>query len=122
MNALKLGLLALWQLPQNLAGVAVLLLSRPARATIEVKNAVVFVKVRKFAVTLGQFVFWTDQDLVMVPTLHDNQQHEYGHTVQSRWLGPMYLPVVGLPSLLRNAYAAYYFYRYKTRWENYYKG
>ena len=26
--------------------------------------------------------------------------HEYGHTVQSLILGPLYLPVVGLPSLL----------------------
>ena len=28
--------------------------------------------------------------------------HEYGHTVQSLFLGPLYLPVVGLPSALWN--------------------
>ena len=122
MKALKLGLLAIWQLPQNVAGALVLLLVRPVRASIEVRQAIVFVKVRKFAITLGQFVFWTDQDLVMVPTLNDNRQHEFGHTLQSRWLGPFYLPVVGLPSLTRNVYAAYYFCRHKTRWGNYYKG
>lgn len=27
-------------------------------------------------------------------------QHEFGHTVQNRWLGPFFIPVVALPSLL----------------------
>lgn len=26
--------------------------------------------------------------------------HEYGHTIQSLFLGPLYLPVIGLPSLI----------------------
>jgi len=29
--------------------------------------------------------------------------HEYGHTIQSRILGPAYLPAVGLPSIIRAA-------------------
>ena len=30
----------------------------------------------------------------------DYWTHEYGHTYQSRLLGPLYLPLIGLPSLL----------------------
>lgn len=32
----------------------------------------------------------------------DGMRHEYGHTIQSRYLGPLYLLVIGLPSILGN--------------------
>ena len=35
----------------------------------------------------------------------ENVDHEYGHAVQSRRLGPAYLPLVGVPSVMRVAYA-----------------
>ena len=31
---------------------------------------------------------------------HDYLMHEYGHTIQSQKLGPIYLLVIGLPSLI----------------------
>ena len=31
---------------------------------------------------------------------HDYLMHEYGHTIQSQKLGPVYLLVIGLPSLI----------------------
>ena len=30
-----------------------------------------------------------------------SRKHEYGHCLQSQWLGWLYLPLVGLPSILR---------------------
>lgn len=29
-------------------------------------------------------------------------KHEYGHSIQSKWLGPLYLPTVGLLSVTHN--------------------
>lgn len=54
--------------------------------------------------------------------------HEYGHTVQSLILGPLYLPVIGLPSVIwlraprlarrrHNAASSYYAF-YTERWAN----
>lgn len=52
------------------------------------------------SLSLGLFIFVTDKP----PGGEENSRrllvHEYGHTVQSLILGPLYLPVVGLPSLL----------------------
>ena len=43
-------------------------------------------------VSLGLFIF-TDKDGNLL-------EHEYSHTVQSLLLGPLYLPIIVLPSLL----------------------
>ncbi|MBQ8780595.1 MAG: hypothetical protein IJZ72_02815 [Oscillospiraceae bacterium] len=43
-------------------------------------------------VSLGLFIF-TDPDGKLL-------EHEYSHTLQSLLLGPLYLPVISLPSLL----------------------
>lgn len=47
------------------------------------------------SVSLGMFVFLTKED----PS-NRLLVHEYGHTVQSLILGPLFLIVIGIPSLL----------------------
>jgi hypothetical protein len=37
-------------------------------------------------------------------------------------LGPIYLIIVGIPSLLRASYARYYLKKNKTAWQKYYNG
>ena len=74
------------------------------------------------AVCLGLFVLWTDRDNPYVPVGPENRAHEYGHSIQSRWLGPLYLPIVGLPSTLRVGYAVAYKWIHKRRWSGYYRG
>ena len=45
------------------------------------------------SMSMGMFLFLgTDDERVIV--------HEYGHSIQSLILGPFYLPIIGLPSLL----------------------
>ena len=54
--------------------------------------------------------------------------HEYGHTVQSLILGPLYLPVIGLPSVIwlnaprlaqrRHDLGISYYALYPERWAN----
>lgn len=48
-------------------------------------------------VSLGLFLFVEETDARMKAALY---VHEYGHFLQSMILGPLYLPLVGLPSLL----------------------
>ncbi len=59
------------------------------------KGSVVTYWPRGGGVSLGMFVFLghgsREKRLLL---------HEYGHTVQSLILGPLYLPVVGIPSFL----------------------
>ena len=43
-------------------------------------------------ISLGLFIF-TDRDSILL-------EHEYSHTLQSLLLGPLYIPVISLPSLL----------------------
>ncbi len=47
--------------------------------------------------SLGPFVF---VPAVPAASMQRMRVHEYGHCVQSLVLGPLYLPLVGLPSLL----------------------
>ena len=48
---------------------------------------------RDTGLSLGLFIFvWPDDTRVCV--------HEYGHTIQSAILGPLYLPVIGIPSAI----------------------
>lgn len=59
------------------------------------------------SLSLGMFVFLSDhppgdrRGLIPAPEIPRRLLvHEYGHTIQSLLLGPLYLPLVGLPSVL----------------------
>ena len=49
-------------------------------------------------VSLGRYLFFS------IPPSPELLAHERGHQVQSRKFGPLYLVVVGVPSLLRAMY------------------
>jgi hypothetical protein len=38
------------------------------------------------------------------------------------WLGPLYLPLVGIPILYRDFYRKQYRRRHKKEWRSYYRG
>lgn len=82
-----------------------------------------FVESEWVAVSLGYFVFWTEPR----PSRHffldeATRDHEFGHTLQSRLLGPLYLPLVGLPSVSRVVYAIAYRELTGRRWRHYFDG
>ena len=97
-----------WGLPQTLLGFAVLLanLRRPHRTY---HGAIVTEWKDTSSVSLGMFVFVTAEPY-FCEKLKDSFSkdelcrrllvHEYGHTVQSLILGPLYLIVMGIPSTL----------------------
>lgn len=86
-----------WGLPVNLIGAALWLALFKGHKHERFKNAfVTYVPGNMGGISLGLFIFisadkeagWTS----------DTRIHEYGHTVQCLILGPLYLPVILLPS------------------------
>ena len=84
---------AIWEFPQNLLGYIVLKVTMNAHR-FSYRGAEVYVWRRRDGISLGKYIFvpiCADEDFI---------KHEYGHTVQSRYLGWFYLLIIGLPSLL----------------------
>ncbi len=115
---------ALWELPQSSLGFA---LWMAARATGRVRgeereHGRRFVEVPGMAVSLGHFVFWSSESTRWHHNDAETRAHEWGHTFQSRVLGPLYLPLVGVPSSARALYAVAYREVTGRRWRGYFDG
>ena len=87
-----------WGLPQTLAG-AVIFLMNIKKPHERYHGSVLTYWNSYSSMSLGMFIFISDK-YVNKDIRRDVIVHEYGHTVQSMILGPLYLPAVGLPSLL----------------------
>lgn len=95
-----------WGLLQTAAGAAVFLAYRK-RPRSFYHGAVVTQWPRSSSLSLGLFVFLSHRPprdrSGRIPDGEIGRRllvHEYGHTVQSLILGPLYLPAIGLPSVL----------------------
>ena len=111
-----------WGLPQTLAGAATLLVAGRHRKHYPFRSAVVTEWKLDRGLSLGPFIF--------VPQKCPRRLlvHEYGHTTQALILGPLYLPVIVLPSLTwaglptlerrrARTHRSYYSF-YTERWAN----
>ena len=144
---------AIWGFPQTLAG-AVVYATQRGRPHVRFHGAIVTTWTSRRALSLGPFIFVNgngheaDQHTAVGkrPAQADENAavaserlgalavdrrllvHEYGHTIQSLMLGPLYLVVIGLPSALwlntpsfarkrRREHASYYAF-YTERWAN----
>lgn len=112
----------IWELPQNILGVIVWLFVNRKITKTEFQNKRFFFHTPNFGISLGSFIFWSNSDNAIILINHDNIQHEFGHSIQSFFFGPLYLLVIGLPSISRVIYGSIYFIIYKKQWQNYYKG
>jgi hypothetical protein len=115
---------ALWELPQNTLGAATLALhaARGSARQVRWDRGCLLTEVDLGAVSLGRFVFHSEVDSPYVPVGPENVDHEVGHALQSRRLGPLYLLVIGVPSVARVAYAVGYHRVHGRRWSRYYDG
>lgn len=105
MKTVRAILFYIWQftyaLPQNILGLIMLAIQKSKGAESEwYHNALItYIDKKNFGgVSLGMFIFINknregDQR-------HDTKIHEYGHTVQSLILGPLWLFVIAIPSVL----------------------
>ena len=124
MSLLRRGLSLAWEAPQTALGVAVLAAeaARKRIVQLEVEDGRILVESKGTGISLGHIVFWSREN----SRWHDldlrNRAHELGHTRQSRMLGWLYLPMVGLPSISRAAYALVYREVTGRQWTHYYDG
>ena len=111
-----------WGIVQNIAGL-VLFVANISGKHYRFNGAVVTEwKCRRGSLGMGMFIF------VSPGVTEKITRHEYGHTLQSIILGPLFLPVIGLPSLLWCALPCFINYRkkkgvsyyrfYTERWAN----
>ena len=101
----------LWQLPQNIIGLIIIAINFKS-----VKKRVGYYEVKHLyncGISLGNFII-LDSD---VSHILKTVQHECGHRLQSKYLGPLYLIVIGLPSICGNIYDRLFhkYWKYKDR-------
>jgi hypothetical protein len=124
MSLLRRGLSLAWEAPQTALGAAMLGVetARKRILNIEVEDGRLVIESKGTGISLGRIVFWSREN----SRWHDldvrNRAHELGHTKQSRMLGWLYLPVVGLPSISRAAYALIFREMTGRQWTGYYEG
>lgn len=90
---MKKILLYLWQLPQHLVGLFLLLMIR-GEAKHKFQNiSYYFYDPFPGGISLGNY-------MIIGHKWSQTIKHEYGHSLQSKILGPFYLLVIGIPSLI----------------------
>lgn len=109
----------IWQLPQNLLGLLVILFTGARYNDISDNRSDNFWVTHKycFGVSLGNYIIFGNSYV-----LEKDLRHEQGHQKQSLYLGWLYLIVIGLPSVLGNLWdriAHKKWNRYR-RWHWYY--
>ena len=97
-NYIKDSIKWLWQFPQNMLALCIegILCKAAYREGKADGNTIIVNIVLPSAMSLGDYLF------VNPMSSQKSIQHECGHSKQSDILGPLYLIVIGIPSLLHN--------------------
>lgn len=118
-------ILFIWQLPQHLLAILyigyLVMMCKDLGVDSRYKQAVVIPCIMRGAVTLGCYVF-----VGLNSEYRKTVKHELGHTRQSLILGPLYLIVIGIPSItycgLRRIFPSLrkknYYDFYTEKWAN----
>lgn len=118
-------ILFIWQLPQHLLAMLyigyLVMMCKDLGVDSRYKQAIVIPCVMRGAVTLGCYVF-----VGLNSEYRKIVKHELGHTIQSKILGPLYLIVIGIPSItycgLRRIFPSLrkknYYDFYTEKWAN----
>ena len=118
-------ILFIWQLPQHLLAIIymgyLIMMCRDLGIDSRYKQATVIPCIMTGAITLGNYVFVSINSEYRITT-----KHELGHTIQSKILGPLYLIIIGIPSItycsLRRFFPSLrrknYYNFYTERWAN----
>ena len=103
MNKFLWILLWIWQLPQNIAGIIMGFILSKRAVYQRVSNpwdlkgySRVHITLMNGGMTLGEYIYVSNKFNDLVGTV----KHETGHVRQSRILGPLYLLVIGIPSII----------------------
>jgi len=101
MKAIIEILLFIWQIPQNIAGLFLVAWLNPERSFLfgdrEPRAKLYYATRMRGGISLGRYIIVNDK---YKDYKGNTEKHELGHYYQSVYLGPLYLLVIGLPSLL----------------------
>ena len=118
-------ILFIWQLPQHIVALIyfgyLVMMCKDLGVDSRYKQATVIPCIMRGAVTLGNYVF-----VGLNSEYKETVKHELGHTIQSKILGPLYLIVIGIPSItycgLRRLFPSLrkknYYNFYTEKWAN----
>ena len=118
-------ILFIWQLPQHIVALIyfgyLVMMCKDLGVDSRYKQATVIPCIMRGAVTLGNYVF-----VGLNSEYRKTVKHELGHTIQSKILGPLYLIVIGIPSItycgLRRIFPSLrkknYYNFYTEKWAN----
>ena len=118
-------ILFIWQLPQHIVALIyfgyLVMMCKDLGVDSRYKQAIVIPCIMRGAITLGNYVF-----VGLNSEYRKTVKHELGHTIQSKILGPLYLIVIGIPSItycgLRRLFPSLrkknYYDFYTERWAN----
>ena len=119
-------ILFIWQLPQHIVAIIyfgyLVMMCKDLGIDSRYKQATVIPCIMRGAITLGNYVF-----VGLNSEYRKTVKHELGHTIQSKILGPLYLIVIGIPSItycgLRRLFPSLrkknYYDFYTEKWANY---
>ena len=119
-------ILFIWQLPQHIVALIyfgyLVMMCKDLGVDSRYKQAIVIPCIMRRAVTLGNYIF-----VGLNSEYRKTVKHELGHTIQSKILGPLYLIVIGIPSItycgLRRLFPSLrkknYYDFYTEKWANY---
>ena len=114
-------LLFIWQLPQNIVALLMMPFLGKLRK-VEYRNFCFAFEGEKMSggISLGNFIFLSKYCAQRDTTI----AHEFGHVVDSQRMGPAYLLVVGLPSILNAAFnfTSCYYDWFPEKWANKHAG
>lgn len=118
-------ILFIWQLPQHIVALIyfgyLVMMCKDLGVDSRYKQAIVIPCVMRGAITLGNYVF-----VGLNSEYKETVKHELGHTIQSKILGPLYLIIIGIPSItycgLRRIFPSLrkknYYNFYTEKWAN----
>ena len=118
-------ILFIWQLPQHIVALIyfgyLVMMCKDLGVDSRYKQATVIPCIMRGAVTLGNYVF-----VGLNSEYKETVKHELGHTIQSKILGPLYLIIIGIPSItycgLRRIFPSLrkknYYNFYTEKWAN----
>lgn len=94
-----------WELPQTLIGACLIPFYKKSTLKImELGDTKVYFS-KKFpgGISLGYYAFigWNGKTKLSSKSMQNIIKHEcFGHGTQSKWLGPLYLFIIGIPSIV----------------------
>ena len=107
-----------WELPQTLVALIMWPILACRKALSTYKERMVLIHTSTFLTwwSLGEFIYMSQE-----PVECDASNHEWGHSRQSRILGPLYLILIALPSVTYNGLCRIFpslnKYYYSMPWE-----